>query len=132
MANLRLKKTILEIVDNQLKANDPPGTKDTYEKLVNAGYSKSEAKDKIGAVVLTEIYDVLKMGQDFDEEKYRNGLEEMLRQSIDYEDEHYIRMEWDEMSGTIWFTRDINFLKNKRNRKACKFGGKRGIFLNPS
>lgn len=23
MANLRLKKTILEVVDNQLKANDP-------------------------------------------------------------------------------------------------------------
>lgn len=29
MANLRLKKTILEMVDNQLKANDPPCTKET-------------------------------------------------------------------------------------------------------
>lgn len=55
MANLRLKKSILEVVDNQLKANDPPCTKNTYDKLLDAGYSKSEAKDKIGAVVLTEI-----------------------------------------------------------------------------
>lgn len=57
MANLRLKKNILEVVDNQLKANNPPCTKDTYEKLVAAGYSKSEAKDKIGSVVLTEIFE---------------------------------------------------------------------------
>jgi len=56
MANLKLKKTILEVVDNQLKTNDPQCIKDTYEKLLNAGYSKSEAKDKIGAVVLTRLY----------------------------------------------------------------------------
>ena len=68
MVNLRLKKTILEVVENQLKANDPPCTKDTYEKLLNAGYSKSEAKEKIAAVVLTEIYDIMKEGQSFDEE----------------------------------------------------------------
>lgn len=96
MANLRLKKTILEVVDNQLKANDPPCTKDTYEKLIDAGYSKSEAKDKIGAVVLTEIYDILKEGQPFDEERFKAALQEMLRQSLDYEDSHHIRTEWDE------------------------------------
>lgn len=96
MANLRLKKSILEVVDNQLKANDPPCTKDAYEKLVAAGYSKSEAKDKIGAVVLTEIYDILKKGQAFDEERYRSSLEDMLGQSIDYGDDHHIRTEWDE------------------------------------
>lgn len=95
MANLQLKKTILEVVNNQLNANDPPCTRDVYEKLVNAGYSKSEAKDKIGAVVLTEIYDILKQGQAFDEEQYKNSLEEMLQQSIDYEDDHYIETEWD-------------------------------------
>lgn len=95
MANLRLKKTILEIVDNQLKDNNPPCARDAYEKLINAGYSKSEAKDKIGAVALTEIYDILKMGQAFDEEKYRDSLEEMLRQSFDYEDDHHIETEWD-------------------------------------
>ena len=83
MANLRLKKSILEVVDNQLKANDPPCTKDTYEKLVAAGYSKSEAKEKIGAIVLTEIYDILKKGQAFDEERYKSSLEDMLKQSID-------------------------------------------------
>ena len=96
MANLRLKKMILEVVDNQLKENNPPCTKDAYEKLLDAGYSKSEAKDKIGAVALTEIYDILKVGKSFDEAKYQKSLEEMLEQSLDFEDNHHIGTEWDE------------------------------------
>lgn len=95
MANLRLKNTILEVVDNQINANDPPCTKEVYEKLQEAGYSKSEAKDKIGAIVLTEIYDILKAGKSFDEKKYKKSLEEMLQQNIDFEDNHHIKTEWD-------------------------------------
>ena len=101
MGKLELKKTILDVVDNQIKANDPPCTKDIYEKLLNAGYSKSNAKDKIGAVVLTEIYDILKEGQTFDEEKYKRSLEEMLQQSIDFEDDHYIETEWDDWDDLV-------------------------------
>ena len=96
MANLRLKKTILEVVDNQLKVNNPPCTKNIYEKLLDAGYSKSEAKDKIGAVALTEIYDILKAGKSFDEARYQKSLEEMLQQSLDFEENHHIKTEWDE------------------------------------
>ena len=101
MANLRLKKTVLEVVENQLKANDPPCMKDTYEKLLNAGYSKSEAKDKIAAVVLTEIYDIMKEGQSFDEQKYKNSLDEMIKQSVNYEDSHHIETEWDRWDDLI-------------------------------
>lgn len=102
MANLRLKKTILEVVDNQLKANDPPCTKDVYEKLLAAGYSRSEAKDKIGAVALTEIYDIMKEGRPFDEKNYKNCLEEMLKQSLlDYGDDHHIETEWDQWEDLV-------------------------------
>ena len=101
MANLKLKKTILEVVDNQLKANDPPCTKEVYEKLQDAGYSKSEAKDKIGAVVLAEIYENVKEGKPFDEENYKNCLEEMLQQSIDYTDNHHIETEWDQWDDLV-------------------------------
>ena len=50
------------MVDNQLRDNDPPSTKEAYQKLLDAGYSMREAKEKIGVVVLTEIYDVMKRG----------------------------------------------------------------------
>ena len=51
MANLRLKKLILEVVDNKLRENNPPVTKESYDKLIDAGYSAREAKEKIGAIV---------------------------------------------------------------------------------
>lgn len=95
MANLRLKKLILEVVNNQLKDNDPPAVKQAYEKLLNAGYSVSEAKEKIGAVVLEEIYDVMKENQPYDEKRYTAALNEMVQKCIDFEDTHKISAEWD-------------------------------------
>lgn len=44
---------------------------------------------------MTEIYDILQAGQNFNEEKYKSSLEEMLQQCIDYEDGHHIETEWD-------------------------------------
>lgn len=94
MVNIRLKKIIMEIVENQLRENDPPVTRQAYQRLLDSGYSVREAKEKIGAVVLTEIYDVLKANQSYDEMRYRLALEEMVQQSIDFEDIHSISTEW--------------------------------------
>lgn len=101
MANRQLKKNIQEVVDNQLKSNDPPCTKDIFNKLIDAGYSKSEAKDKIGAVVLAEIYDILKDGRPFDEAKYQKALEELFRNCVDFESNYHIRTEWDEWDDLV-------------------------------
>ena len=74
------------MVDNQLRDNDPPAAKEAYQKLLDAGYSMREAKEKIGAVALTEIYDVMKEKQSYDEKRSTNALAEMVQQSIDFED----------------------------------------------
>ena len=55
MANLRLKKLILEVADNQLRDNNPPVVREVYDRLIAEGYSTREIKEKIGAVVLEEI-----------------------------------------------------------------------------
>ena len=96
MANVRLKKTILEVVENQLRDNDPPETGQAYRALIDAGYSQKEAKEKIGAVVLSEIYDVLKEDKPYNEQRFKAALEEMVQQSRDFEDDHWIPTEWDE------------------------------------
>ena len=101
MANKKIKKLILEVVDNQLKRNDPPCTREALEQLLSAGYTQKEAKEKIGAVVLEEIYDILKEGREFDEQEYAMALEDMVEQCIDYEDCHHISDEWDEISELI-------------------------------
>ena len=101
LANLRLKKLILEVVDNQLRENDPPVTRESYNRLIDAGYSVSEAKEKIGAVVIEEIYDVMKENQPYDEKRYAQALRNMVQQCIDYEDTHEILTGWDEWDNLV-------------------------------
>jgi hypothetical protein len=74
MANKYLKDTIMNVVDNQLNANDPPITWETYDRLLVAGYTKQQAKEKIGTVVVSEIFDILKLNKPFDEARYEAGL----------------------------------------------------------
>jgi hypothetical protein len=74
LANENLKKTILQVVDNQLRENNPPITKITFERLQQSGYTTQQAKEKISAVLLEEMYDVLKTKQPYNEERYSNKL----------------------------------------------------------
>lgn len=75
--NLFLKSTILEVVDNQLRANDPPETRQTFDRLISEGYSEKEAKKLIGCVVASEIFDVLKRQEPFNPKIFTNALNEL-------------------------------------------------------
>ena len=75
--NLRLKATILQVVDNQLEGNDPPETKQTYDRLVKNGYPESEAKRLIACVVCAEIFDVLKKEENFNHERFVKALNKL-------------------------------------------------------
>ena len=72
-----LKSAILEVVDNQLQANDPPETRQTFNRLINEGYSEKEAKELIGCVVTSEIFDVLKKQEPFNSERFAEALNEL-------------------------------------------------------
>ena len=74
MVNKHLQRAILEVVDNQIKANEPPITKVTIERLRNAGYTEHDAKKKIAAILIEDIYDVMKNGEEFDEKRYTDKL----------------------------------------------------------
>lgn len=74
MVNERLKGYILEVVDNQLNDNDPKCTKETLIRLKDEGYSETDAKKMIAALVVEEIYDVMKENQTFDEAAYCEKL----------------------------------------------------------
>ena len=60
MANEHLKKTIMEVINNQLRANDPPFVKEIYQELQAEGYGKKEAKEMIASVLLGQMYDMMK------------------------------------------------------------------------
>ena len=75
--NPYLKSAILEVVDNQLQANDPPETRQTFDRLISEGYSEEEAKQLIGCVVTSEIFDVLKKQEPFNPERFAKALNEL-------------------------------------------------------
>ena len=54
--NENLKSAVLEIVDNQLRDNTPPETKQTYQRLLKEGYKDQEVRELIGVVVSSEIF----------------------------------------------------------------------------
>jgi len=72
--NPHLKEAILEVVDNQLKANDPPETRQTYDRLINEGHSETNAKELIGCVVTSEIFDILKRKEPFNLARFISAL----------------------------------------------------------
>jgi hypothetical protein len=75
--NPHLKSSILEVVDNQLQANDPPETRRTFDRLISEGYSEVEAKRLIGCVVSLELFDVLKKQEPFNPERFAKALNEL-------------------------------------------------------
>ena len=75
--NPHLKSVILEVVNNQLQANDPPETRQTFDRLISEGYSEEEAKKLIGCVVTSEIFDVLKKQEPFKPERFAKALNEL-------------------------------------------------------
>ena len=75
--NPRLKAVIMEVVDNQLRAKDPPETHSTLERLIAEGHSENEAKELIACVVTTEIFDVMKNKEEFDRQRYIDALNKL-------------------------------------------------------
>ncbi len=87
--NPHLKALILQVVDNQIAGQDETGqplttmiaeepdyVKNTFERL-SAVHGPKKAKETIAAVLLEEIYDVLKYKIPFDEPQYKAKIERL-------------------------------------------------------
>ena len=75
--NPHLKAAILEVVENQLRENNPPETQQTLERLLAAGYSRKQAIEMIGSAVMEEIWGVLHERKPFDRTRFTALLEKL-------------------------------------------------------
>lgn len=69
-----LRDQFLEVVENQLKTNDPPETKSTLDRLLKEGFKERVAKELIATCVATEMYEVISNNAPFDEKSYIENL----------------------------------------------------------
>ena len=87
--NPHLNALILQVVDHQIAGQDETGqpltttitgepdyVKNTFERL-SAVHGPKKAKEMIAAVLLEEMYDVLKYTVPFDEPQYKEKLERL-------------------------------------------------------
>ena len=81
--NPHLKAVIFEVVEIQLKGNDPPQTRQTYERLLVSGLDDQEARRLIGCVVVSEIFDILKQHKPFDLQRFVAALDRLPKMPWD-------------------------------------------------
>jgi hypothetical protein len=65
---------MIGVVENQLRDNNPPETRQTLERLMASWIDKHEALRLIACVVATEIFGVLKEQRPYDRESYVERL----------------------------------------------------------
>ncbi len=70
----RLKATILEVVENQLRDGDPPETRETLDRLMREGHSEADARLLLGQVVTVEVYCMWKERKPFNRERFVRNL----------------------------------------------------------
>ena len=71
------RKIILGIVKTQIKENNPPETAQTLDRLMNEGYSRSDALELIALIVASEIFDIMKQQQPFDRKRFVSRLKDL-------------------------------------------------------
>jgi hypothetical protein len=83
--NPRLQKAIFDVIDKQIKEDDPPETRETFNRLVREGHSKTETRKLIGCAVVVEIYDIMKHQKPFDRERFVGNLRRLPELPFDDE-----------------------------------------------
>ena len=72
--NPHLRAAFLEVVDNQLRDNNPPETKETLERLKAEGHSEEDAKLLIAQAVAVEAYMIMKTKTSFNRDRFVRNL----------------------------------------------------------
>lgn len=69
-----VQEAIFEAIENQMRDNNPPITRETFNRLVADGYSRNEAMKLIGYALANEISEIMNSNQSFSEERYSQNL----------------------------------------------------------
>ncbi|HAQ18525.1 MAG TPA: hypothetical protein DCR40_04725 [Prolixibacteraceae bacterium] len=82
-SNEIIRNQIFEIIRNQLKANNPPETKLTLERLKGLGYNKLDSKKLIGQCLAVELFHIFKHGEPFNALRYITNLKKLPEAPFD-------------------------------------------------
>ena len=70
-------EAVFEAINNQIQGNDPPETKQTYDRLMKEIRNHDEVMKYIGVVMMAEILDILKSKKPFNKKRYIERLNKL-------------------------------------------------------
>ena len=74
MDDKTVRDAMLDTVLNQIETGDPPEAKQTFDRLMAAGQSKSQALQKMAAALRVEMGRMLNESSPFDNARYAQLL----------------------------------------------------------
>jgi len=81
--NESLRNQIFEIINNQLKSNNPPEIKATFDRLQKQGFDEFQTRQMIGQCLAVELFDVIKHGKPYNNERYIKNLIKLPNEPFD-------------------------------------------------
>ena len=78
-----LRNAIFEIIKNQLKDNNPPETKITYDRLRNQGFDDSQTRQMIGQCISVELFQIMKTSEPYNNTRYIKNLKKLPKEPFD-------------------------------------------------
>lgn len=81
------REALFEAIKNQMKEGTPPATRETFDRLRAAGFSRKETMKYLACVLLVELNEMIKDNRMYDETSYVNRLEMLPLLPWDYEPE---------------------------------------------
>jgi hypothetical protein len=75
-----LREQIFEIIKNQMRENNPPETKITYDRLIKEGFDDFQTKQLIGQCVVVELFEVVKHNKPYNNKRYIKNLKKLPKE----------------------------------------------------
>lgn len=69
-----VRAALREAIQSQITANDPPETKETFNRLIGAGFAEKDVWRLLSAVLAFELATILREGRPFSPEDYVKAL----------------------------------------------------------
>ena len=77
MTDKTVRDAMLDTVLNQIDTNDPPEARATYDRLIEAGASNSQALQLMAGALRVEMNRMLTESTPFDNERYSAALKKI-------------------------------------------------------
>ena len=81
--NLRAREIIFNIIEEQIKNDDPPETSLTFSRLKKEGFDDFTIKQLIGQCVAIEVYNMMKFKMPFDKIRYLKNLGKLPKEPFE-------------------------------------------------